>query len=114
MQLTWTAPSDSGGGNVAGYQIRYAKVPIDATNFDNPAVTTAVAYTGTPATPGQVDGINVSPLYIENNYYFAVEATDMAGSVSPILASSSSGDVHVRRELLRVALLDDDVDRRDR
>jgi hypothetical protein len=91
MQLAWTAPSDGGGGNVAGYQVRYAKVPIDSTNFNNGAVTTAVAYTGTPAAAGQNDGISISPLYIENNYYFAVEAVDGAGSVSSILASPSTG-----------------------
>ena len=62
MQLTWTAPSDSSGGNVAGYQIRYAKVPIDSSNFNDSAVTTAVTYGGTPATPGHLDGITISPL----------------------------------------------------
>jgi hypothetical protein len=91
MQLTWAAPSDSGGGSVAGYQIRYAKVPIDSTNFNVPSISTAVAYAGTPAAPGDQDGISISPLYIENNYYFAVEAVDVAGSVSPIVASASSG-----------------------
>ncbi len=91
MQLTWTAPTDSTGGNVAGYQVRYAKVPIDSTNFDNPAVTTAVVYTGAPASPGQLDGIAVSGLYIENGYYFAVKAVDVAGSTSPILATPSGG-----------------------
>ncbi|HEY0870794.1 MAG TPA: FG-GAP-like repeat-containing protein, partial [Acidothermaceae bacterium] len=91
MQLTWTAPSDGVSANVAGYQVRYAKVPIDSTNFDNPAVTTAVAYTGAPSTPGHVDGVTVSGLYIENGYYFAVEAVDVAGNISPILASPASG-----------------------
>jgi hypothetical protein len=93
MHMKWTAPSDGGGGNVgvAGYQIRYAKVPIDASNFNNSAVTTAVAYAGTPSAPNQTDGIDISPLYIENNYYFAVEAVDIAGSVSPILATAASG-----------------------
>ena len=28
MQLTWTAPSDAGGGRVTGYQVRYSKTPI--------------------------------------------------------------------------------------
>jgi hypothetical protein len=91
MQLTWTAPADGGGGNVAGYQIRYAKVPIDSTNFDNAAVTTAVPYTGSPANAGQADRITVSDLYIENGYYFAVKAVDVAGSLSSILATSSGG-----------------------
>ncbi len=89
MQLTWTAPSDGNGGNVVGYQVRYAKVPIDSTNFDNATIATAVPYTGAPSSAGQVDRINVSGLYIENGYYFAVKAVDVTGSVSPILASSS-------------------------
>ena len=90
MQLTWTAPADGGGGNVAGYQIRYAKVPIDSTNFDNSAVTTTVPYTGAPTNAGQVDGIIVTGLYIENGYYFAVKATDVAGSTSALLANGSA------------------------
>jgi hypothetical protein len=91
MLVTWTAPSDSDGKNVLGYQVRYAKVPVTAANFDNPAVTTAVNYSGTPASPGQVDGVAVSPLYIENGYYFGVEATDLAGTRSALLASPAAG-----------------------
>jgi hypothetical protein len=91
MQLTWTAPSDGNGGSVAGYQVRYAKVPIDSSNFNNASVTTAVAYTGAPASPGQLDGIAVSPLLIESSYYFAVQATDVAGTASTILATPSGG-----------------------
>jgi hypothetical protein len=89
MQITWTAPADAGGGNVKSYQIRYAKVPIDATNFDNPAVSTAVSYTPTqPSAPGNLDGLPpITPLYIENNYYFAVKAVDVTGATSPILTN---------------------------
>ena len=72
MRLTWTVPSS--GSMVAGYEIRYAKVPITAANFDDPSVTVAAPFTGTPASPGQADGVNVSPLYIETDYYFAVAA----------------------------------------
>ncbi|HVZ85491.1 MAG TPA: FG-GAP-like repeat-containing protein, partial [Polyangia bacterium] len=94
MQLTWTAPSDAGGGNVSGYQIRYAKVPITVTNFNDATVTTAVTYTGTPASPGQLDGLTVGPLYIENGYYFAVEAVNVAGSASGIVATSTAVTAH--------------------
>jgi hypothetical protein len=91
MRLTWTAPSDSGAA-VSGYDIRYAKVPITASNFDDTTSTTvAVTYTGTPASPGQLDGIDVSPLYIENDYYFAVAALDAAGNRSPIAATPNPG-----------------------
>ncbi len=80
MQVTWTAPSDSIGNAVVGYQVRYAKVPITAANFNDTTVTTAVTFAGTPGAPGLVDGLTVSGLYIENGYYFAVEAINNVGS----------------------------------
>ena len=89
MHLAWTAPSD-GGLRVGGYQIRYAKVPIDTSNFDNPSVTTAVTYTGMPASPTQSDGIDVTGLYVESDYHFAVAATDAAGNRSPILSTMTA------------------------
>ena len=58
--------------------MRYAKMPITAANF-NDTRTTAVAYTGTPAEPGTARRDHDRPLYIENGYYFAVEATDVVG-----------------------------------
>jgi hypothetical protein len=93
MQLTWTAPAD-GSGNVSGYQIRYAKVPITSANFDDTSVTTAVTYTGTPATAGQLDGIAVTGLTIETDYYFAIEASDVAGSKSAIVPTPSAVTAH--------------------
>ncbi len=90
MQLTWTAPDDGGGGNVVGYQIRYAKVPINDGNFNNASVTADVPYLGAPAAPGHVERINVTNLYIETDYYFAVAATDVTGNVGPILSSSAA------------------------
>ncbi len=50
FELVWTAPSN-GGASVSGYQIRYAKVPITTTNFDDTTVTTASAYSGSPKAP---------------------------------------------------------------
>ncbi len=94
MQLTWTAPSDGNGGNVAGYQVRYAKVPITASNFNDSTVTVAVPYSGTPANVGQLDGINVSSLYIENGYYFAVEASNVAGTTSAMVTTASATTAH--------------------
>ena len=85
------ASAGAGGGNVTGYEIRYAKVPIDATNFDDTTVTTTVTYGGVPSVAGQPDGIAVDNLYIENGYYFAVEAVDGAGNRSAITASPSTG-----------------------
>ena len=71
--------------------MRYAKVPITVGNFDDITVTTAVTYGGQPASVGQLDGLSISGLYIENNYYFAVEATSLAGATSAMLATPSGG-----------------------
>ena len=79
FQLYWTSPS-SDAGMVAGYQVRYAKVPITSANFSDTTVTTSVPFTGTPGAPGSLEGLVVKDLYIENNYYFAVEATNSAGT----------------------------------
>lgn len=86
MRLTWTAPNDS-GAPVSGYAIRYAKTPIGTNNFDDATQTTAVTYTGTPASPGQLDGIDVTGLYIENSYHFAIAALDAAGNRGPITST---------------------------
>jgi hypothetical protein len=82
FQLSWTAPADAGGGPIAGYDVRYAKVAITAANFDDTTVTTAFPYTGSPAVPGAMDGIAVTGLYIETGYFFAVRAVDSAGNRS--------------------------------
>jgi hypothetical protein len=79
FQLVWPAPNNN-GAPVTGYQVRYAKVPITTTNFDDTTVTTAVPYAGTPAAPGTADGMVVSNLYIENSYYFAVTGTGPGGA----------------------------------
>jgi hypothetical protein len=90
MQLSWTAPGDAGGDKVTGYQVRYSKTPIlNQAAFD---AATPYPYTRQPANPGDLDGItSLSPLYIENDYYFAVEATDIAGTHGPMLTSISPG-----------------------
>jgi hypothetical protein len=99
FQLLWTAPSNNGQA-VKGYQIRYAKVPITATNFDDAAVTKVITYTGTPSQPGATDGMLVT-LYIENAYYFAVLATDMAGSqVGSLMTTTAAVAAHFNVTLL--------------
>src|SRR4051794_25406383 len=55
VQLSWSAPSGA-----AGYQVRYARVPITFSNFDDTSVSTAVTYSGTPAAAGTDDGLTVS------------------------------------------------------
>jgi len=90
-QLTWTAPT---GSPVTGYQIRYAKVPIDSANFDDNTVTTAVTYTNTPAQPGATDGQLVKNLYIETGYYFAVAAVNSNGVQSTIVSTTAASTSH--------------------
>ena len=92
FELVWTAPSINGAA-VTGYQVRYAKVPITATNFDDTTVTTAITYTGTPKAPGMTDGMTVN-LYIENAYYFAVEGADPAGDRSALNATTAAVGAH--------------------
>jgi hypothetical protein len=91
MGLVWTAPADSNGNHVASYKVRYAKVPITTANFDDTTVTTDFPWpsTTTPALPNTLDGIRISPLYIETNYYFAVKAVDVAGTLSDMAATTT-------------------------
>lgn len=99
FQLTWTAPS-TGGQAVKGYQIRYAKVPITAANFDDTAVTKAIPYGGVAAQPGATDGV-LAKLYIENAYYFAVVGTDLAGAqVGSLMTTSTAVGAHFNVSIL--------------
>ena len=80
--------------------MRYAKVPITADNFDDTAVTSSVAYAGTPAAPGAADALTIK-LYIENAYYFAVTGTDIAGThVGPFMATSTAVAAHFNVSIL--------------
>src|SRR5579871_91083 len=90
--LEWTAPSVN-GQLATGYELRYAKVPITATNFDDTTVTTAIPNTITPKAPGMTDGTDVQ-LYIENAYYFAVEGKDGAGNRSAVDATTTAIAAH--------------------
>jgi Fibronectin type III domain len=89
FQLSWTAPGDN-GARVSGYDVRYARIPITAGNFDDTSVTAAVPYSGQPAAPGQPDGIAVSNLFIETDYYFAIRARDAAGNTSSHVPTPSA------------------------
>jgi hypothetical protein len=94
FRLTWTAPASSTGGQVAGYKVRSAKVPITDANFDDATVTSVVPYGATPASPGSPDGVTTPNLYIENDYYFAVAALGGDGSASAIVPTSAPVRAH--------------------
>jgi hypothetical protein len=52
MRMAWTRPPTA-ARRVGGYDVRYAKVPITAANFDDTTVTAAMPYTVTPASPAR-------------------------------------------------------------
>lgn len=81
--LTWTAPADN-GQPVGGYAVRVSKQPITAANFD---AAEAVTFAGTPKSPGGAESLDVTNRVIENDYYFAVAATDAAGNRSGIISA---------------------------
>jgi hypothetical protein len=89
FQLRWPAPAAGGGGAVASYDIRVAKVGITSANFDDPAVTRVVPWTGTPAAPGAAQAVVASGLNIEQPYYFAVAGKDAGGTRGTILATGT-------------------------
>jgi hypothetical protein len=99
FELLWTAPSNNGTA-VTGYQVRYAKVPITTTNFDDATITTTVAYVGTPAAPGETDGMIVKA-YIENGYYFAVTGTDSTNAhVGTFMATTAAVTAHFNQSII--------------
>jgi hypothetical protein len=100
IRLTWTAPASSTGTRVAGYQVRSAKVPITSANFGDSTVTSVVPYTTTPATPGTPDGVTAAGLYIETNYYFAVEALGGDGTPSTLVPTTVPVAAHFNVTLL--------------
>jgi hypothetical protein len=94
VRLSFTAPATSWGASVNRYEVRYAKVPIDASNFDDASVSKAASPTGTPAAPGTADGVTVTGLFIENAYYFAIAAVDAQAKRGPIVSTTAAVTAH--------------------
>jgi hypothetical protein len=95
FQLSWTAPATALGAPVTTYDVRVAKVPITAANFDDPSVA-VIPYSRTPAAVGQPDGIAVTGLYIENGYYFAVASVDAGANRSAITSTGAALAAHFK------------------
>jgi hypothetical protein len=83
--VTWTAPTGA-----AGYELRVGQVVVYAPNFDTPTVAKPIPITGTPLAPGMMESRDVPDLYIENDYFFAIAATDAAGNRSAIVSATPS------------------------
>jgi len=79
--VSWTAPAGA-----ASYDLRYGG-PIDASNF---ATSLAVPITGTPLAAGMTESRDVTDLYIETDYWFALVSKDAAGNVSDVVQVAPS------------------------
>jgi hypothetical protein len=86
FHLAWTAPAD-GGQPLFSYIVKVSKSPITPANFD---AGTTISYSGSPAAPAALDGIDATGLLIENNYYFAVASVDAAGNRGTIATAGPS------------------------
>ncbi len=85
--LTWSAPGDDGNERKASrYDVRYATVPIDASNFD---AATPAAGAPPPQDPGEPESFEVAGLDFTTTYYFAVVAEDERANRSPVSNAAS-------------------------
>lgn len=99
FELKWVAAAD-GTQSASGYDVRIAKEPVTETNFDNPAIAQAVAFTGMPAAAGSADGLIVGNRLIETDYYFALRAKDAVGNKSPVLATVEKARASFEKTML--------------
>ncbi len=97
--LSWRAPGDDGDfRTVAGYRVRFSTSPIRTpSDFD---AARAVDGPVTPLPPTSMEEVAI-PVEPDTPYYFAVQAVDDRGNVSPISATSdnraiASSDLSVR------------------
>lgn len=81
--LSWTAPHEdgAGGGNVAGYDVRYSTSAITAGNFGS---ATNVPFSDHPADAGYPESFVISGLSAATTYYFAVKSTDEVPNTSAV------------------------------
>jgi len=83
--LSWTAPGDDGNtGTAASYDLRYARVPITAANWNDWGVMTACLNEPAPLAAGTVQSYTIDSLDPSTTYYFAIKAADEAGNWSAL------------------------------
>src|SRR5439155_25394800 len=90
--LSWAAVGDDSlTGTATSYDIRWSKSPITAANWS-----TATQVTGEPAptASGATQTFTVTGLTRQTTYYFAIKASDDAGSPSALsnVASATTPD----------------------
>jgi len=87
LVLNWTAPGDDGKrGQAAGYDIRFATVPLSEANFSQ-----ALQFAGVPApmVNGSSESYAAAGLAAGVTYYFALKTSDETGNISAV--SNSPG-----------------------
>jgi len=87
LVLSWTAPGDDGQrGQAAGYDLRFATIPVTEANFGQ-----AMPIAGVPApgVSGSSESFTAAGLAAGATYYFALKATDEVENVSGV--SNSPG-----------------------
>ncbi|MBN1606529.1 MAG: FG-GAP repeat protein, partial [Polyangiaceae bacterium] len=82
MGLDWTS-----GGGATGYQIYMDQLEITPDVFgDEPQ--TGIDFSGQPQPGGMDESLDVTGLYVENDYFFALRAVDDVGNRSPVVATT--------------------------
>ena len=99
---------------MSGYQVRYAKVPITAANFDDTTVTTAVTYTGRRRVPGSSTGSRSAPSTSRMATTLRSRRRMSSGTAEWDPRDAGRRNVHLCRPVLRGALQHDDPDRGER
>jgi subtilisin family serine protease len=82
LLLSWTATGDDGQiGTAAAYDVRYATVPLDESNFGGAARATAAP---APEPAGSRETMELTGLSAGTTYHVGVKAIDDAGNAGPL------------------------------
>ena len=80
ITLVWTAPGDDGNsGTASQYKIGLSEQPISDSSWDNVPL-----FPGPPKPKpaGRINAVDISGLYSDKVYYFAIKAVDEVGNHS--------------------------------